>query len=289
MTNAVTKALEDLAGKTVTVLGKRAGKAVEDLYHDTGKRLKQDADAHVENDRKIATDLKNIGRRDDPTPVYHIDDDGEMTRLHHNPDADDPEHRYTHEKLTPEDKQRIGLKPDSHGGTRKAERKSLLKNDGEGVVKPRPRIPSSEVSFGGSDLARATQLARHADNSYGGVRKEKFMSNNYAAARVTNADGKGDFIIVGRSHRADGMGRQTAHSERMIGTPFLRQNDGARIRQMYSEREPCPVPPNCSSWLAERLPHVEVFRSVAYGVTTASRGAGNAAMEQYLNALKAAR
>lgn len=290
MTNRITKPLEEIAGKTVKLLAKDAGKAVKDLYHDTGKRLKQDADAHLENDKKIATDLKNIGRRDDPTPVYHIDDDGKITRLHHDPNAENPEDVYRKEDLTQDDIDRLGLNPDSVGGPKSDERHPWLKDDEEGKTTPRPKKDSKPVDPGTTDLSRATQLARHADRSYGSRKKGVFGSNNYAAARVTNANGKGDFIMVGRSHRSDRrIPRLQAHSERMVGTPFLRQGQQHRIQELYTEREPCSTSANCSAWMAERLPGTKVSHSVEYGVTPESKAAGNAAMEHYLDALKASR
>ncbi|MFK0293851.1 nucleic acid/nucleotide deaminase domain-containing protein [Streptomyces sp. NPDC090442] len=288
MTNRIVKALEDGAGKLAKTLGKDAGKAVQDLYHDTGKRLKRVADNHLETDAKHAAEMERIAKRPrTETPVYHLDDRGNISRLRHNPDAKTPEERYKKEKLTSEDKERLGLQSSSIGAPKEGERLALLKDKKEGKVDPRPTSPSTQVPLGSSDLGKATQLARHADNSYG-TRRKKFTSNNYAAARVTGANGKGDFILVGRSHRNDGV-NVGAHSERMIGTPFLRQGEGHRIQDLYTEREPCTSAPNCSSWMAERLPHVNVTHSVEYGNTPASRAAGNTSMRQYLDGLMASR
>jgi hypothetical protein len=289
VTNKISQAVGNAAGKVVKTLVEDGSKAVKNFYHDTGKGLKKDAEAHVENDKKIATDLRNIGRRgDDETPVYHIDDDGNISRLHHNPDAENPEDVYTREKLTQADVDRLGIDRSSIGGPRSGE--SLSRLDNKSRSAKRPATTSSQVPVGTTDLARATQLARHADSSYGSARNGRFQSNNYAAARVAGANGTGDFIIVGRSHRSNGGTRMDSHSERMVGLPFLRQNEGARIHEMYSEREPCVPAPNCSAWIAERFDHeMGVSHSVEYGVTQESRDAGNAAMERYLNALKAAR
>lgn len=205
------------------------------------------------------------------TPIYHMADDGTIRRL--NPDRSTSD-------LTAEDKARIGLDDTSVGRPKRGERQARLKNDAEGKVNPRPKAGSEPVALGGNDLAQATQLARHADGSYGNYNKDGvFSSNNYAAARVTGANGEGDFILVGRSNGY-------RHSERMIGTPFLRQGAEGRIRDLYTEREPCADRANCAAWLAERMPHVQVFHSVEYGTEDASKKAGNDAMEKYLNALK---
>jgi len=292
VTNAIVRALEDGAGKLAKTLGEDAGKAVQDLYHDTGERLKRVASNHLENDAKHAAELERLAKRPrtEETPMYHVDDTGNITRLRLAPDGKTPDDRYLKERLTDEDKARLGLDDASVGAPKRGERPALLKDKSEGTTKPRPNTPSTEVPFGSDGLARATQLARHADKSYGTKRGDVFSSNNYAAAHVRGANGKGDFILVGRSHRPNGAGlTETTHSERMIGTPFLRQGDGERIQHLYTERAPCSSPPNCSSWMAERLPHVQVSHTVEYGDTPDSRAIGNKAMEDYLDALKASR
>lgn len=290
MTNPIVKALEDGASKLVKTLGEDAGKAVKNLYHDTGKRLKRVADNHLENDAKHAAELERIAKRPrtEGKPVYHLDDSGKISRLEHNPHAKTPEEKYKKQPLTAEDKERLGLQSSSVGGPKRGERLARLKDSKEGKVDPRPTASSTQVPLGSSDLAQATQLARHADKSYGTKKPGGFTSNNYAAARVTGANGKGDFILVGRSHRSDGV-NVGAHSERMIGTPFLRQGEGGRIRELYTERAPCGPAANCSAWMGERLSHVQVTHSVEYGNTTASRAAGNTAMENYLDGLRASR
>jgi YD repeat-containing protein len=62
MTNKIVQALEDGATKLGKTLGEDAGKAVKDLYHDTGNRLKRVADNHLENDAKHASELEGIGK-----------------------------------------------------------------------------------------------------------------------------------------------------------------------------------------------------------------------------------
>ncbi|WP_185993925.1 DUF6531 domain-containing protein [Streptomyces benahoarensis] len=64
MTNPIVKALEHGAAKLGQTLGKDAGKAVEDLYHGTGKRLKKAATHHAENDAKHAKELDKILKGD---------------------------------------------------------------------------------------------------------------------------------------------------------------------------------------------------------------------------------
>ncbi|MFE2430605.1 nucleic acid/nucleotide deaminase domain-containing protein [Streptomyces sp. NPDC059373] len=283
MTNKIVSALEDGAGKLIKTLGDDAGKAVKNLYHDTGNRLKRVSSNHLENDAKHAAELERIAKRPrtEETPIYHVGDDGTIRRLHHDPSAKDPEKRYTKSDLTDDDKKRLGLDSSSIGRPVAGERNARLKRKGEeGYTRPRPQAPSQEVALGSTDLAQATQLARHADKSYGSrLGDGEFQSNNYAAARVRSKDGSGDFVIVGRSNGY-------RHSERMIGTPFLREGEPSRIREVYTEREPCTDPPSCRSWIAERFPSsVQVSHSVEYG-DKESRARGNSTMENYLNQLK---
>lgn len=276
-------AFEEVKGKFIHAITNGIGKAVSGLYDETGKRLHAAVDHHLKDDKKIGADFDKLElhRPVGETPIYHIRDDGSIRRLRYNPKAEKPEDVYTHEKLTKEDEVRLGLRPEHRGRPREKERLARLKNDKEGRSRPRPTTTSREVPLGSTELARATQIARHKDSSYGSYQDGKFRSNNYAAARVTSADGKGDFILVGRS-----SGRR--HSERMIGTPFLRQGDESRIQELYSEREPCGVPSNCSAWMAERLPHVDVSYSVEYG-DAPSRLRGNDVMEKYLGLLRQSR
>ncbi|MFI0905802.1 RHS repeat-associated core domain-containing protein [Streptomyces sioyaensis] len=60
MTNPIVKALEHGAAKLGKALGKDAGKAVQDLYHGTGHRMKQVATNHAENDAKHAAELGKL-------------------------------------------------------------------------------------------------------------------------------------------------------------------------------------------------------------------------------------
>lgn len=60
MSNPIVKALEHGAEKLGKTLAKDAGKAVEDLYHSAGHRLKKVATNHAENDAKHAAELDKL-------------------------------------------------------------------------------------------------------------------------------------------------------------------------------------------------------------------------------------
>lgn len=149
------------------------------------------ADNHVRNEARTAREFEKIAKGTDETPVYHLDDAGNISRFRHAPSAATPQGRYRREDLTEEDKERLGLKESSLGAPKRQERLSRLKGGAEQRERPRPTSSSSQVAPGSTDLAQATQLARHADNSYGTryPDPEKFTSNNYAAARVAGAGG----------------------------------------------------------------------------------------------------
>ncbi|MCZ1007670.1 DUF6531 domain-containing protein [Streptomyces lydicus] len=69
MSNPIVKALEHAAEKLGKTLGKDAGKAVQDMYHGAGHRLKKVATNHAENDAKHAAELDKLfkgGKEDIP-------------------------------------------------------------------------------------------------------------------------------------------------------------------------------------------------------------------------------
>lgn len=206
------------------------------------------------------------------TPVYHVGDDGTIRRLN-----DDR----TKTDLDGADRSRLGIANQHLGQPRPGEAQALLNPRPGHNAPPRPQTQSTRVGHN-NPLARATNLARHSDNSYGSARARRGLSaaNNYAAARVNGADGSGDFILVGRSNRIHGF----THSERMVGIPFLRQNQAGRISDLYTERAPCTDGVNCSAWLAERFPNtLRVSHSFDGG------GAQTQTMGQYLTQLRASR
>ena len=82
MTNPIVKALEHGAAKLGKTLGKDAGKAVEDLYHGAGHRLKKVATNHAENDAKHAAELDKLlkgGKEDMPHAPHGTNGGGRPT------------------------------------------------------------------------------------------------------------------------------------------------------------------------------------------------------------------
>ncbi|MFJ4845334.1 MULTISPECIES: nucleic acid/nucleotide deaminase domain-containing protein [unclassified Streptomyces] len=274
-----------IATKIVDGIGEAAEKAVGHVRGDMRKGLKEMHRNHRDNDDRTATELDGLHKLHsqeqlrsfgDSTDVYHMADDGTITRL----TADG------HIPLTEADRDRIALRLDGKDSVgRRPKGKYKLPELEKG--KTRPRKDSAEVPLGGSPLAKATQLARHADNSYGNYYKKSkdsdekvFQSNNYAAVRYGNEGDDDGFILVGRS-------RNPVHSERALGIPFLRNDSHDGITELYTEREPCSTGVNCSAWMHHYLPDsVNVSHSVEYGDTPESQVRGNSAMESYLNGLQ---
>ncbi|SDO19988.1 Xanthomonas XOO_2897-like deaminase [Streptomyces sp. cf386] len=231
--------------------------------------LSKMAKRHRSNDDDIATELQSISKTSHGnTPVFHVDDEGRVTRLT----------SAGHQDLTDEDRARLGpLRLDSEGFVE--DRKAV----NYALPEVRHKKPSQQVEFGSTDLSQATQLARQANRDYGQYRKGKFSSRNYAAARYGQLGDQDGFILVGRS-KFPGQ-----HSERQVGIPFLDAGATDRMTELYTEREPCTTGSgarDCSAWMSHHLPDsVQVSHTVEYGATEDSKKQGNAQMEQYLNGL----
>ncbi len=271
----IADAANAMLDKVIDGIEQGVKKSAKHLDEDMTGGLKKMAKNHRDNDDETALSLAQIRKRTDGnTPMYLMGDDGTVKRLH----VDG-----TRADLTEEDRQRIGLKFDGDNVGRPQPGEPSLKLQGK--ERPRPLTSSRRVELGSTPLSRAVQLARHADSSYGTHRevdgKDKFESNNYAAARF-DSKGDGGFIMVARS---SGF----RHSERMIGFPVLRDGAQDRMTELYTERAPCSTAPNCSAWMRERFPNVDVTHSIEYGSTRESTAQGNAEMMDYLDRLKANR
>ncbi|MFJ9180483.1 hypothetical protein [Streptomyces sp. NPDC102360] len=159
--------------------------------------------------------------------MYHHDDKGNVTRL----GGDGKK-----QTLSDSDKKRLGiLQLNADNTTQPRPRgKFGLPNRKKGEA--RPQKDSTQVALGGTDLSRATQLARHSDKSYGNYTKDKtsgdskFSSNNYAAVRYGKQGGEDEFILAGRS-------RSPVHSERVLGIPSIQSGATHKISELYTERE----------------------------------------------------
>ncbi|MDX2709308.1 nucleic acid/nucleotide deaminase domain-containing protein, partial [Streptomyces sp. PA03-6a] len=260
-----------IATKIVDGIGEAAEKAVGHLRGDMRKGLKQMHQNHRDNDDHIATELNTIhGARNrdpnNPTPVYLLHDDGRVQRVHPNASTSDVHpldtsgiHNITGGKssTTPIKKGDYPLPPKKKGDIR-------------------TKVDSRQIPEGGSELARATQLARQAHNGTG-----DYGDNNYAAVRYKDDRG-GEFILVGRSNRAI-----YAHSERVLGVPIMNTGNRDHITELYTERAPCERrSPVCAAWLQHYFPNASVEHTFQYGPTKASEDAGNEEHQRYMERLK---
>ncbi|AZQ34491.1 hypothetical protein EJ357_14220 [Streptomyces cyaneochromogenes] len=236
--------------------------------------LNKMAKRHRDNDDGIATELQSISKTSHGnTPVFHVDDDGRVTRLT----------AAGHQDLTDEDRARLAplrLNSDNEVQERRGANYRLPN------PKDRERRSSQQVPFGSTDLSLATQMARHANKDYGRPGKnDTYTSRNYAAARYGSTNDEDGFILVGRSKYTSNL-----HSERMVGIPFLDAGNSERVTELYTEREPCTKgrgAQDCSAWIGKHLPaDVQVSHSVEYGGTDQSKKQGNDAMKQYLLGIK---
>lgn len=284
ISSGIRKSSERIAAATGKGIEKGAGRAVRQLGHGTEQVAKNAAEAeakHVEHLHSIHPSLptKEHLRSNLPDkPVYLLGDKGVVKRL--TPEGP--------KALTDEDRKLLGgsLKLDSNDSVGRRPKNPDNPYSWEHDDQPkekRPRKSSKEIPVGSDELSRATQLARHEQNSFGNYKRTadgeaKFSSNNYAAIHVRNSDAEnpGEFIMVGRSSNP-------VHSEKVLGIPFLESGHGDRIQSLYTEREPCSESSDCSAWMEKWMPHVDVTHSIEYGPDPESQARGNRGMEDYLN------
>ncbi|RAG84838.1 hypothetical protein DN069_14975 [Streptacidiphilus pinicola] len=270
----MSEAVGEAAQKTEQALAKDFSPGLHDFLKDTEHKTGQVAENAAKTESEHVRTLEELRGRmhDKETPVYRLRDDRVVERL----TADGPR------ALTQEDRDRLGLQLDKKDRVRKRPKgdKSPYNLPDKGKDEERPLLDhSTQVPLGSTDLAEATQLARHEDKSYGNYSKDGFTLNNYAAVRYGKKGDADSFILVGRS-------RSPVHSERILGIPFKQAGTEGGLTELYTERAPCSTGVNCSAWMRHFLPSsVAVSHSVEYGASDASQKAGNAIMEHYVNRL----
>lgn len=263
--DALTNLLDPMVDELMEGIGKGVKRSAAHLDESMTSGLSKMAKRHKATDDDIATELQGISKKH----VYHVDDQGKVTRLTST----------GHQDLTAEDRARLtplNLQGDNVGRRVAADYRLPDPPD-------RKRKSSTQVGFGSTDLSQATRLARDANKDYGQTRKGKFSSRNYAAARYGESGSQNEFILVGRSKWP------ASHSERQVGIPFLNNGTEKGMSELYTEREPCTTGPgakDCSAWISEHLPEsVRVSHTVEYGHTAESKQKGNEEMERYLNGI----
>ncbi|TQF15752.1 hypothetical protein FJV41_11785 [Myxococcus llanfairpwllgwyngyllgogerychwyrndrobwllllantysiliogogogochensis] len=155
-------------------------------------------------------------------------------------------------------------------------------NGGRGApVKMAPSTVTGQVGYGSTDLAQEA------------IRMRKTMGLNSRKANVAvfeYEDANGVLQLTAVPNLPMGKFREKdfwfgVHSEE-VGRRVLADAgiDPAKVRRVYSERQPCMLPgKTCSTMLAREFPNAKVTYSFDYGATVQSRHAGNEAMDKSLS------
>ncbi|MEU6505171.1 nucleic acid/nucleotide deaminase domain-containing protein [Streptomyces sp. NPDC046942] len=200
----------------------KVGKHLTETIPNRAKAVSQ---LHKDIDNEIGLRAKGIRTgKDGEQRVYLMHADGSVQRLH----ADGGT-----AKLDDHDRKRLhGIVGDDGRFYIPSTQKQKSEFYAEEAHKS--RVKSKKIDASTSDLAQATQAAR--------VARDDFDGTNYAAGRYIDAGGR-ESILVGYSNKR-------GHSERMIGFPILHSNQGHRLKEIFTEREPCQKNPVCARWLS---------------------------------------
>ncbi|MGW1909958.1 nucleic acid/nucleotide deaminase domain-containing protein [Streptomyces sp. NPDC002076] len=204
---------------------KALGKIGKHLTETIPNRAKAVSRHHKEIDNEIGLRAKGIRTgKDGEQRVYLMHADGSVQRLHTDggtAELDDHDRKRLH-----------GIVGDDGRFYIPSTQKQKSEFYAEEAHKD--RVQSKKIDASTSDLARATQAAR--------VARDDFDGTNYAAGRYIDAGGR-ESILVGYSNKR-------GHSERMIGFPILHSDQGHRLKEIFTEREPCQKNPVCARWLS---------------------------------------
>lgn len=233
MSDELVHELEHGAGKVGKALGEDMAHGLSGVYHETAENLHKVATNVEENEKKVVR-------------KYFIDDRGNVSEIVDGKlKAVDLEHDESGIKgiLDPE-RAKPGVrqlteeeKTDLSANQKKWE--SLGRGEGEWVESERIEKPTA--------LSEAVEEARRAQKKG----KGDYGGSNYAALHYASADGKHEFILVGRSSQL------RSHSERSIGYPMVHEGKQYRVDELYTERRPCQSGSTCDRWLNMYIYHPE--------------------------------
>ncbi|MFF6779005.1 nucleic acid/nucleotide deaminase domain-containing protein [Streptomyces sp. NPDC012637] len=226
--------------KAEDAVDKKADEMVKTL-EDHGGKLDKSKKDHKDHDDHVKDKFKCDGD-DDEVPMYLLNADGSVKVLNYNG---------TTSSVSPTDDSGIWDIMEKDGTVwRPAPREKHGFNVPAG--RTGPKVTSTKIAPGSTDLSRATEIARYAKQDYSG--------SNFAAGRyIDPATGK-ELILVGDSGGP--------HSERTIGYPLLKNGKEANLAAVYTEREPCQLSPKCDQWLdlhfKSKNPNLEVTHANDY-------------------------
>ncbi|WP_031080715.1 nucleic acid/nucleotide deaminase domain-containing protein [Streptomyces sp. NRRL S-118] len=253
--------------KAEDAVEKKADEMVKTLEDHGGKIDKSKGD-HKGTDAgaKEEIDKCKVDKHDaDDVPMYLLNADGSVQVLLPSGDT---------EKLSKSDDSGIWNILDKKDGT--AWRPAPREKHDWNVPQTRkgPKVTSTKIEPGSTDLSRATEIARYAKNDYRGT--------NFAAGRYVDPDTGREMILVGDS--------QGPHSERTIGYPLLKNGREAGLQEVYTEREPCQLSPKCDQWLdlhfKSKNPNLEVTHANDYDQTEKSLYKRDIEHRKYMEALE---
>ncbi|MGV9343030.1 WXG100-like domain-containing protein [Streptomyces sp. NPDC003688] len=260
--DAFTQPFDAMLHGALTGCEKAMVKVGKHLRDTIPERVKATSRLHKGTDLDVEDRVKRIKTEhggDGKTPMYLLNADGSVYRLHH-------------------DGSKVRVKGDETGLP------DVVREDGkvwryrQSVDGGKNPYPVEEPASGGpkvrsrrlapdeaNDLAHATQLARYA--------KADYSNGNYAASHYLDSNGN-RFILVGHS--------QGVHSERTIGYPVLKHGNKKGIGPLYTEREPCQDASSwCDQWLAQHFDEkMDVTHSHSYDQTKDANGKRDSQMDR---------
>ncbi|MEU8763941.1 nucleic acid/nucleotide deaminase domain-containing protein [Streptomyces sp. NPDC048659] len=249
--------------KAEEAVEKKADEMVKTL-EDHGGKIDKSKTSHKDHDDDVKEELEKCGD-DKEVPMYLLNADGSVQRLNYNG---------TTSALDPGDKSGIWDVVEKDGTVwRPADRERHPYT--APVGKGNPKVTSTKIAPGSTDLSRATEIARYAKDDYGGT--------NFAAGRYIDPKTGKPIILVGDS--------EGPHSERTIGYPLLKKNLEANLTAVYTEREPCQLSPKCDQWLHKHFqsknPALEVTHTNSYDQSNKSLWDRDKEHRAYMTALEA--
>ncbi|MFC9856158.1 MULTISPECIES: WXG100-like domain-containing protein [unclassified Streptomyces] len=239
--------LATVMDKAEDAVEKKADEMVKTLEDHGGKIDKSKGD-HKGHDEERKRDFDRCKDDDDEVPMYLLNADGSVKVLHTDGSTSDVSKTDKSGVWGFLEKDGTVWRPaprEKHGFNLPTSRKG-------------PKVTSTKIAPGSTDLSRATEIARFAKQDYRGT--------NFAAGRYIDPDSNKEIILVGDS--------EGPHSERTLGYPLLRHNKEANLKEVYTEREPCQLSPKCDQWLdlhfKSKNPDLEVTHANSYDQTDKS-------------------
>lgn len=233
--------LATVMDKAEDAVDKKADEMVKTL-EDHGGKVDKSKGIHKDHDDDVKDKFKKCDDDDDDVPMYLLNADGSVKALHYDG---------TTSSVSKTDSSGIWDIMEKDGTVwRPAPREKHDFNLPAG--RKGPKVTSTKIDPGSTDLSRATEIARYA--------KQDYTGSNFAAGRYIAPETGKEMILVGDS--------EGPHSERTLGYPLLKHGKEANLATVYTEREPCQLSPKCDQWLdlhfKSKNPDLEVSHANTY-------------------------